>query len=104
MDGGKFEFDAHDISSIFQMPLNGVVTNIIKLTVGRPRPFFIAACFPDGKVPADAYGRPLPLSECTNPDAHVVRDSRQELFILNCEWNNSDNLVTSLGSNNSSKY
>ena len=58
------------------MPLNGVVTNIVKLTVGRPRPFFIAACFPDGKVPADAYGRPLPLYECTNPDAHVVRDSR----------------------------
>ena len=62
--------------SSFQMPLNGVVTNLIKLTVGRPRPFFIAACFPDGKIPADFYGRALPLSECTNPDAHVVRDAR----------------------------
>ena len=62
--------------SSLQMPLNGVVTNLIKLTVGRPRPFFIAACFPDGKIPADFYGRALPLSECTNPDAHVVRDAR----------------------------
>ena len=73
------------------MPLNGVVTNIIKLTVGRPRPFFIAACFPDGKVPADAYGRPLPLSECTNTDAHVVRDSRHAFIILNCECDCSAN-------------
>ena len=68
---------------LFQMPLNGVVTNIIKLTVGRPRPFFLAACFPDGKVPADAYGRPLPLSDCTNTDAHVVSDSRHVIKILN---------------------
>ena len=82
---------------IFQMPLNGVVTNIIKLTVGRPRPFFLAACFPDGKVPADAYGRPLPLSDCTNTDAHVVSDSRHVIKILNRgSLTTKGNLVSSL--------
>ena len=81
-------------SEIFQMPLNGVVTNIIKLTVGRPRPFFLAACFPDGKVPADAYGRPLPLSDCTNTDAHVVSDSRHAINILNDLFVTEGNLVS----------
>ncbi len=55
------------------MPLNGFLTNLLKLAVGRPRPSFLARCWPDGHIPDDAFGRPI--TDCTNPDKHVVRDA-----------------------------
>lgn len=52
------------------LPLNGVITNIIKLTVGRPRPDFASRCWPDGDVPEPSLIT-FPLSCPGDPDTII---------------------------------
>lgn len=52
------------------IPLNGVITDIIKLTVGRPRPDFVYRCWPDGDVPAPDLIT-FPLSCPGDPDSII---------------------------------
>jgi len=70
----KSDLTAATLVATLAMPLNGVITDIVKLCVGRCRPDFVYRCWPGGVVPADAFS--TEYLNCTgNPD--VVLEGRK---------------------------
>eukprot|EP00092_Neocalanus_flemingeri_P001067 GFUD01001138.1.p1 GENE.GFUD01001138.1~~GFUD01001138.1.p1 ORF type:complete len:271 (+),score=24.12 GFUD01001138.1:65-877(+) len=51
----KSDLTAATLVTTLAMPLNGVITDIVKLCVGRCRPDFVYRCWSDGVVPEDAF-------------------------------------------------
>jgi len=70
----KADLKAATLVATLNMPLNGVLTDIVKLCVGRPRPDFVYRCWPDGVVPENAFDSEY--LNCTgNPE--VVLEGRK---------------------------
>lgn len=51
--------------------LTSLLTDIVKNSVGRPRPDLIARCQPSADAPRD---RAVDISVCTAPDGHILQD------------------------------
>jgi len=71
----RLDFVAGFLSASLGILLNGVITNLIKNQVGRPRPDFFYRCFPDG-IPPDGQPSVFAL-QCTNPDYADVEEGRK---------------------------
>jgi len=62
------------LASSLSVILNGLLTNAVKITVGRPRPDFYFRCFPDGILPA---GQPNPLDLKCSGDSDIIIEGRK---------------------------
>ncbi|XP_058800479.1 phospholipid phosphatase 5 [Phymastichus coffea] len=64
----KGDFSQAVLSFTLSLGFTGVLTNILKIIVGRPRPDYFYRCFPDGQVNFEF--------ECTG-DPSVIRDGKK---------------------------
>ncbi|KZT58537.1 PAP2-domain-containing protein, partial [Calocera cornea HHB12733] len=85
--GGLWERSLYDVHAatlglLLALSLTTVLTNICKLTVGRPRPDLLARCLlPPGTQNGGppSYGLVSPAL-CTQPDAHILSDGFKSFF------------------------
>lgn len=56
--------------------LNGMLTNIWKLWLARPRPDFLSRCIPKDGTPTDI---PVTIDVCTNDQLHIIMDGFKSL-------------------------
>ncbi|KAK0080667.1 hypothetical protein PV325_013564 [Microctonus aethiopoides] len=65
----KIDFGQATLAVTLALNLNGILTNIIKIIVGRPRPDYLSRCFPDGHITSIEF-------DCTG-DPDEVRDGKK---------------------------
>ncbi|KLO13504.1 PAP2-domain-containing protein [Schizopora paradoxa] len=68
-----WDFHVGSLGVILSLTLAGAVTQIMKITVGRPRPDVISRCKPPSGVLNPEYGL-VTATICTETDIHKLRD------------------------------
>ncbi|CAA2978814.1 zinc finger CCCH domain-containing 14 [Olea europaea subsp. europaea] len=94
-------YDLHHalLGILFSILITGVLTDVIKDAVGRPRPDFFWRCFPDGKDAYDQWGNVV-----CHGDKNVIREGHKSFPSGHTSWSFAGLGFLSLGmqENNSS--
>ncbi|XP_022133767.1 lipid phosphate phosphatase 2-like isoform X2 [Momordica charantia] len=76
-------YDLHHaiLGLLYSLLITGVITDAIKVAVGRPRPNFFWRCFPDGKDVYDALGDVI-----CHGDASVIKEGHKSFPSGHTSW------------------
>eukprot|EP00892_Ulva_mutabilis_P003318 jgi/Ulvmu1/1358/UM011_0086.1 len=74
------------MGSLFSTSASALITNVLKLTVGRPRPSFFYRCWPDGEAVFEPAEGPDKEPKCSPKDKHDVVDGYKSFPSGHTSW------------------